>query len=138
MATQTARQQREEAKRAFEAFLDNCPSRDVLATIGSKWVTLILAALDDGPQRYNALRRRIAGVSPKMLTQTLRELERDGLISRSVTPSVPVRVDYELTGLGQELLQIVLTLKAWAEANVERIEYARTQYDSLAKPDGHR
>jgi len=128
--TQTAAEKRAEARRAFESFLAECPSRDLLATIGGKWVTLTLAALEHGPLRYNALLRRIAGISPKMLTQTLRTLERDGLIGRTVTASVPVQVDYELTPLGVQLLAIVLTVKSWAEANVEAIQYARAAYDA--------
>ncbi|NUR57567.1 MAG: helix-turn-helix transcriptional regulator, partial [Catenulispora sp.] len=130
MPTQTAAQKRADARRAFESFLAECPSRDLLATIGGKWVTLTLAALEHGPQRYNALRRRIAGISPKMLTQTLRTLERDGLIGRTVTPSVPVQVDYELTPLGTELLAVVLMVKSWAEANVATIQAARAEYDA--------
>ena len=130
MPTQTVAQKRADARRAFESFLAECPSRDLLGTIGGKWVTLTLAALEHGPQRYNALLRRIAGISPKMLTQTLRMLERDGLIGRTVTASVPVQVDYQLTALGEELLTIVLTVKSWAEANVEAIGHARARYDA--------
>lgn len=137
MPTQTVVQKRAEARRAFESFLAECPSRDLLATIGGKWVTLTLAALEHGPQRYNALHRRIAGISPKMLTQTLRTLERDGLISRTVTASVPVQVDYQLTPLGTQLLTIVLTVKSWAEANVEAIQTARATYDARDARDGH-
>jgi len=96
---------------------------------------LTLAALEHGPQRYNALRRRIAGISPKMLTQTLRTLERDGLIARTVTASVPVQVDYQLTPLGTQLLAIVLTVKSWAEANVEAIQTARATYDARDDSD---
>jgi DNA-binding HxlR family transcriptional regulator len=133
--TQTAAQQRADARRAFESFLAECPSRDLLETIGSKWVTLTLAALGPGTQRYNALQRRIAGISPKMLTQTLRTLERDGLVSRTVTASVPVQVDYRLTPLGEQLLTIVLTVKAWAEANIEAIQHARSVYDARGSDD---
>jgi len=97
---------------------------------GSKWVNLTLAALQDGPERYNALARRIAGISPKMLTQTLRTLERDGLVERTLTPSVPVQVDYRLTPLGRDLLGVVLGLKSWAEANIATIHRTRADYDA--------
>ena len=92
-------------------------------------MTLVLCALADGPQRYTELARRIAGVSQKMLTQTLRTLERDGLLTREVTPSVPVRVDYALTPLGASLMGVVRQIKAWAEANMDAVRDARTAYD---------
>jgi DNA-binding HxlR family transcriptional regulator len=100
MGTMTAAERRQRERRQYNANLSECPGHQLLATLSDKWVTLVLAALADGPQRYNQLSRTIAGASQKMLTQTLRRLERDGLISRTVTPSVPIRVDYELTGLG--------------------------------------
>lgn len=129
MPTTTAAQRRDQARDAFESFLAQCPSRDLLGTLGSKWVTLVLASLETGPQRYNAIRRRVAGVSPKMLTQTLRTLERDGLVLREVTPAVPVQVEYELTPRGVDLLAVVLQLKTWAESNISGIEGARAEYD---------
>jgi DNA-binding HxlR family transcriptional regulator len=91
-----------------------------------------MAALAGGAQRYGDLSRVIAGVSQKMLTQTLRSLERDGLITRTVTPSVPVRVDYELTRLGSSLLPVMRSVKAWAEANIEQVEAARAVYDAAS------
>jgi DNA-binding HxlR family transcriptional regulator len=93
-------------------------------------VSLLLTALTDGPQRYSSLARTIAGVSQKMLTQTLRTLERDGLISRSVTPSVPVRVDYALTPLGISLLPVMQAIKDWAETHIEQVAAARDTYDN--------
>jgi DNA-binding HxlR family transcriptional regulator len=86
--------------------------------------------LADGPQRYTALSRRIEGVSPKMLTQTLRGLERDGLIDRTVHAEVPPRVDYELTELGRSLLGLVGALERWAEGHIEDVQAARTAYDN--------
>jgi DNA-binding HxlR family transcriptional regulator len=86
---------------SYNAYVAECPSRQVLDAISDKWVTLVLTALADGPQRYSELSRRIAGVSEKMLTQTLRQLERDGLVIRTITPAVPVRVDYQLMALGE-------------------------------------
>src|SRR6266700_1578571 len=104
MPTLTAAQRREAARTQYDAFLAACPSRQVLERISDKWVTLILVALAGGTLRYSELCRLIAGVSQKMLTQTLRTLERDGLVSRTMTPSVPVRVDYTLTPLGESLM----------------------------------
>ncbi|MDH6705867.1 DNA-binding HxlR family transcriptional regulator [Kitasatospora sp. MAA19] len=86
-------------------------------------------ALADGPQRYRDLRRRLAGVGEKMLTQTLRALERDGLLTRSVTPTVPARVDYALTPLGRDLLPLVQAIKAWAESHLPEVLAARADYD---------
>jgi DNA-binding HxlR family transcriptional regulator len=114
---------------AYNAYVAECPSRQVLDAISDKWVTLVLTALADGPQRYGALSRRIAGVSQKMLTQTLRQLERDGLLTRTITAAVPVRVDYELTGLGETMLPVVAAIKEWSEAHIEQIHAARADYD---------
>ena len=95
-----AAERRSEAKHHYDAFLAACPTRQFLDTLSSKWVTLVLAALCDGPRRYSELAQQIAGVSQKMLTQTLRSLEADGLLTRTLTAGVPPRVDYELTDLG--------------------------------------
>ncbi|HEX4399214.1 MAG TPA: helix-turn-helix domain-containing protein, partial [Trebonia sp.] len=94
MATMTAAQRREQERDAYNAYVAECPSRQVLDALSDKWVTLVLTALADAPRRYSELSRTIAGVSQKMLTQTLRLLERDGLVTRTLTASVPVRVDY--------------------------------------------
>ncbi|RZS32235.1 HxlR family transcriptional regulator [Herbihabitans rhizosphaerae] len=130
MATKTAAAQRDEQRAAYDAFLAGCPTHQLVARISDKWVTLILCALTDGPKRYSDIGRRIAGVSQKMLTQTLRSLERDGLIERTVTPSVPVRVDYELTALGESLLSVVAAIKDWAESHIEHVNDARARYDA--------
>ena len=132
MATSTAAQDRDAAKAAYDAFLAACPSRQLLDRISDKWVTLILAALAGGPLRYSDLGRVIAGISQKMLTQTLRALERDGLVARSVTLQVPVRVDYELTPLGAGLQVAVSAVKVWAEVHMAEIEAARSAYDAAA------
>ena len=132
MATRTAAQDRDAAKAAYDAFLAACPSRQLLDRISDKWVTLILAALAGGPLRYSDLGRVIAGISQKMLTQTLRTLERDGLVARSVTLQVPVRVDYELTPLGAGLQVAVSAVKVWAEIHMTEIEAARSAYDAAA------
>ncbi|MFD9942043.1 winged helix-turn-helix transcriptional regulator [Nonomuraea sp. NPDC059023] len=130
MPTQSAADRRAAARLAYDAYIAKCPSRQLLSTLSDKWVSLILTALAGGSQRYSDLARTIAGVSQKMLTQTLRSLERDGLVSRTLTPSVPVRVDYELTDLGRTLLPIVAAIKEWAEAHIEDVLAARTRYDN--------
>jgi DNA-binding HxlR family transcriptional regulator len=130
MTTRPTAQQREEARIAYDAYLATCPARQLLDRISDKWVSLLLTALADGPQRYSGLSRTIAGVSQKMLTQTLRTLERDGLVSRSVTPSVPVRVDYALTPLGVSLLPVMQAIKDWAETHIEQVAAARDTYDN--------
>ncbi|MGW0522316.1 winged helix-turn-helix transcriptional regulator [Crossiella sp. NPDC003009] len=135
MATLTAAQRREAEREAYDAYLSACPTRNLLDRISDKWVTLLLCALEDGPRRYNELSRKLAGISQKMLTQTLRTLERDGLVTREVTPSVPVRVDYSLTPLGASLRATVQQLKLWAEANMDEVYLARAGYD--ARTESH-
>ena len=130
MTTTTAAQRREQSKRDYDAFLAGCPTRELLSTLADKWAALVIAALASGPQRHSELARRIAGVSQKMLTQTLRTLERDGLISRTMTASVPVRVDYELTPLGHELFPVMVAIKTWAETHIDRVFQARAQFDA--------
>jgi DNA-binding HxlR family transcriptional regulator len=129
MPTRTAAQRREAARAEYDAFLATCPSRQVLDRISDKWVTLVLVALADGTKRYSDLCRVIAGVSQKMLTQTLRTLERDGLVDRTITASVPVRVDYELTPLGRTLLPVVRAIKDWSETHIADVHAARAAYD---------
>lgn len=131
MTMRTAAQQRAEAKVAFDAFLAECPSRALLDRISDKWVTLVLASLGDGPRRFSELSRQLAGVSQKMLTQTLRSLERDGLVTRTVTASVPVRVDYALTTLGRSLLVPIALMKSWAEQHMPGVQQARDEYDRV-------
>ncbi len=109
-----------------------CPSRQVLDRIGDTWSVLIVGALSGGPRRYSELATRIQGISPKMLTQTLRGLERDGMISRTVFPVVPPRVDYALTELGSSLLGLVSALETWAEAHISDVAQARAAYDLRA------
>lgn len=131
------------AKAEYDAFLANCPSRQLLDRISGKWVALVLAALgSDGPRpgddrvgeprsmRYSELSRRLAGVSQKMLTQTLRSLERDGLLTRTVTPTVPVTVTYELTDLGLSLHHTLRGVKAWAEAHMDEVLANRDEHDT--------
>jgi len=105
---------------------------DVLARIGDKWSVLVVSRLGEGPLRFNELRRQIGGISQRMLTLTLRGLERDGLITRTVFPTVPPRVDYALTALGRDLLNPVSALGAWAIRNQPKIARARERFDGTA------
>lgn len=138
MPTMSAAQKRAQAKVDYDAFLAGCPSRQLLGRISDKWVALILAALGGdasrGPRsmRYSELSRQLAGVSQKMLTQTLRSLERDGLATRTVTPTVPVTVTYDVTDLGMSLQRVMLGLKEWAEAHMGEVLANREQYDTQA------
>jgi DNA-binding HxlR family transcriptional regulator len=130
MATMTAAERRAEERLAYDAFLKDCPTSQLLARISDKWVSLIVCALEEqSPMRYSELSRRIPGVSQKMLTQTLRSLERDGLVARTVTAAVPVRVDYELTDLGRSLSCLLHAVKDWAETHIEQVNAAREGYD---------
>jgi DNA-binding HxlR family transcriptional regulator len=106
---------------------------DLLARIGDKWSLLIVRTLGEGPLRFNELRRHIADISQKMLSSTLKVLERDGLVSRTVIPSVPPQVEYALTDLGRELLRPVNALAEWTAANTSRILAARAEYDLRAE-----
>jgi DNA-binding HxlR family transcriptional regulator len=133
VATASATQRREQAKKDYDAFMVECPTRQLLDSVSDKWVGLVLCALGEGSKRHSELARRIAGVSQKMLTQTLRTLERDGLVTRTVTPSVPVRVDYELTPLGRSLLPVMVGIKDWAEARMDEVNVARHAYDEAQR-----
>lgn len=108
-----------------------CPVRDVLAQIGDKWSMLLLLTLDQqaGRARFSVLRREIGDISQRMLTVTLRSLERDGLVNRTVYPEIPPRVEYDLTGMGRGLLAPVKELVGWAQANKLKLERSRRQYD---------
>lgn len=103
---------------------------DLLARIGDKWSLLIISTLGEGSMRFNELRRSIADISQKMLSSTLKVLERDGLVERTVTPSVPPQVSYALTDLGRDLLPPVIALAEWTAANTARILAARAEYDA--------
>jgi DNA-binding HxlR family transcriptional regulator len=108
----------------------------VLARVGDKWTVLIVALLGDGPKRFNEMKRMVGGISQRMLTLTLRGLERDGLVTRTVFATVPPRVDYELTELGRSLWRPVEALGAWARANQDEVETARKAFDARKDPGG--
>jgi DNA-binding HxlR family transcriptional regulator len=101
----------------------------ILARVGDKWTVLIVVLLGDGPKRFNEIRRIVGGISQRMLTFTLRGLERDGLVTRTVFPTTPQRVDYELTELGSTLWEAVEPLSLWARAHVEEILRSRKRFD---------
>ena len=131
-----------QAKAEYNAFMAICPSRQLLDRISDKWVVLILCALggDASEQsgashapkamRYSELARLLAGVSQKMLTQTLRALERDGLVTRTVTPTVPVTVTYELTDLGLSLHHLTRGLRQWAQTRMDQVLANREKHDA--------
>jgi DNA-binding HxlR family transcriptional regulator len=112
-----------------------CGYRRVLEIISSKWTVLVLHALDEGSKRYGEIGKRIEGVSQKMLTQTLRQLERDGLVKRVVHPSVPPTVEYELTPLSETLMHHIRQFKQWTNAYYPQVERAREEYDRSNEPD---
>src|SRR3974390_3941852 len=106
---------------------------EVLSRVGDKWTVLVVSTLGDGPPRFNELRKALGSISQRMLTLTLRGLERDGLLTRTVYPSIPPRVDYELTRLGRSLLDPVSELGAWARKNRAAIVEARRKFDQAAE-----
>ncbi|KFI11856.1 helix-turn-helix transcriptional regulator [Vibrio coralliilyticus] len=121
----------EQAKAERRVFHNNedCAVRNVVSQIGDKWSLLILFALVDGEDRFNSLKSRIEGISQRMLTQTLRDLEREGYVNRTVYPEVPVKVEYCLTEMGGELVKPLYQLVSWADDHRQDIERARKAYD---------
>ena len=117
---------------AANPFNASCPSQDILALIGSKWSMLLLCILGDGPVRSGELGRRAGGISQKMLTQTLRDLERHGIVSRKDYGEVPPRVEYSLTPLGRSLAQLVRKIEEWVESNYTRMARVAKSYDAGA------
>lgn len=109
------------------------PVTEVLAQIGGKWTIHIIMSLSNGPMRFSELLRNIEGVSQKMLTTTLRDLEKDGFVTRTVTPSIPPRVDYELTDMGVELQGPIRAIGDWAHANRHRVDEARRRFAERAE-----
>ncbi len=131
MAGQQAAQQTKAS--AFSMFSpENCPVRDVMDKLSGKWSLLILLELKHEPKRFGVLRRAVPDISQRMLTQTLRDLERDGFISRTVYPTKPPSVEYALTELGRSLMPLVLNIVQWADANHSEIRKSRNVFDSAA------
>jgi len=118
--------------RAPNPYSAKCATRVVLDRIADKWAVLILGLLKDGPVRFNRLRRDIEGISQKMLSQTLKNLERDGLVQRTAYPTVPVTVEYALTPLGRTLTETFDALRLWAETYIDEVKAAQRRYDEAA------
>lgn len=121
---------------SFNVLDPGCPSRVVLQRIGDKWTALVLQVLSDGPRRFSSIRSAVQPVTPKVLTQTLRTLERDGLLTRRIYAEVPPRVEYTLTSLGETLLEPLEAVRAWAENNTRSILLAREEYDEALPLNG--
>ncbi|MEU5989969.1 helix-turn-helix domain-containing protein [Spirillospora sp. NPDC047418] len=132
MATMTAAQRREQERAAFGAFMETCPMNQLLGIVGRQWSTMILWELAAGPRRYAEVGRAMPGVSAKMLTQTLRSLERDGFVARTVTPSVPVQVEYALTPLGDRIVPLIATMIDWANQHIDGVHAARAHHDAAS------
>ncbi|QRM28733.1 helix-turn-helix domain-containing protein [Microvirga sp. VF16] len=116
---------------------DHCRTvTEILSRVGDKWSIQVVVQMGEGPKRFNELRRSVTGISQRMLTLTLRGLERDGLVTRTVYPTIPPRVDYQLTGLGCSLLRTVRGLGEWAIANRDEILAARQRFDQGGDADG--
>lgn len=120
----------EKTTQTWDVFNAQCPTRLVLNRIADKWTVLVVSSLDSGTKRFSALQREIDGVSQKMLTQTLRGLERDGLVTRTIYPSVPPKVEYSLTPLGRTLVGLLDAIRVWSETHIEEVLKAQTMYDS--------
>lgn len=118
--------------RNYDVYQQNCPTRLLLDHIADKWASLILWRLSERPIRFNELRRQVEGISTKVLSQALKSLERDGLISRAVFATVPVTVEYSITPLGLTLSEKISAVTAWAEQNIEAVLDAQQQYDQRA------
>ena len=115
--------------RIHDVYDKNCPTRHALDRIADKYTVLIMAFLQERPRRFNALQRMITGISQKTLTQTLRSLERDGLITRTIYAEVPPRVEYALTPLGATLIEPLAALRNWAETHIDAVTAAQLAYD---------
>ena len=111
-------------------YMSGCPTRQMLDLIGDKWTVLIVGLLEGGPKRFSQLQRSIEGISQKMLTQTLRQLERDGLVKRTIYPDVPLRVEYQLTALGETLCVPIKAIRDWADTHIDEVASAQQVYDS--------
>jgi DNA-binding HxlR family transcriptional regulator len=113
-----------------DVYNGDCPTRQILDRIGDKWTALIIGLLDEKTMRFSELQHSIGGISQKMLTQTLRNLERDGLVTRRIYAEVPPRVEYTLTPLGKTLAKPLELIRQWAESNIDSVSLAQTNYDN--------
>lgn len=116
----------------LDPYADGCPSRRLLDRIGDRWTVLIIGTLSEGPRRFSEVRRSVNGISQKMLTQTLRGLERDGLVTRTVFAEVPPRVEYELTAAGETLREPLKALERWSIEHFGHVAASRETYDDTA------
>lgn len=110
--------------------VSSCRVREILERVGDKWSLFVISRLGDGPKRFTVIKQSVDGISQRMLTVTLRGLERDGIVSRTMYPVIPPRVEYELTSLGRTLLDAVGALMTWADAHLDEIDSARAAYDA--------
>lgn len=120
----------------WNVMLASCPSRTSLARVANKWTAMIVIALSDGPARFGAIRETVGGISGKVLADTLRDLERDGLLTRTAYDEMPPRVEYELTPLGLTLREPLTALGRWAERHIEEVLVARDDYDQRSVASG--
>lgn len=118
---------------AWNAYAARCPTRLVLDRVADKWAVLLLGLLARGPRRFNQLRREVEGLSQKMASQTLKSLERDGLVTRRAFPTVPVTVEYAITPLGETLAETVDALRLWGETHIQEVLAAQRRYDAAAR-----
>ena len=119
--------------RNWNVYDNNCPTRLVLNRIADKWTVLVVGLLAQETKRFGELRREIGGISQKMLTQTLRGMERDGLVNRKIYPTIPPKVEYSLTKLGSSLTEILEEIRIWSGNNIETILTAQQKYDSMSE-----
>jgi len=116
---------------SWNIYNKDCPTRQVLNRIADKWTVLVVGALSQNCKRFGELKKEISGVSQKMLTQTLRGMERDGLLTRKVYPTVPPKVEYSLTALGLSLITMLNEIRNWSEGNIEKVIEAQKEYDAI-------
>ena len=119
-----------DTKLSGDVYNGDCPTRQVLDRIGDKWTVLIIGLLEDGAKRFSELQRSIGGISQKMLTQTLRTMERNGLVSRKLYPEIPPRVEYTLTSLCETLCPTIIAIRDWAEEHIDEVTAAQVRYDT--------
>jgi DNA-binding HxlR family transcriptional regulator len=119
----------------WNPYARNCPTRELLNRIGDRWTVLIIGTLNDGPRRFNEIARAVEGISQKMLTQTLRALERDGLVTRTIYAQIPPKVEYALTDLGVSLREPLKELELWATTHMEQVLAARRRADQAPEQE---